>query len=391
MRVVLSTWGKFHSFHLARQMQRCGWLEAIFTTYPHFLLRNEGIPPAKILSNPWFHVPQIVKWRLGLRHPGFDRAWSKLMDRSQQRFIARRMPSCDAFIALSGSGLTGGRLVQQRGGKWLCDRSSAHIAYTDDLLSEEFARFGALYRRTDPWQLDKELAEYAEADRVVVPSEFVRQSFLARGVPESRLAKIPFGADLGQFRRTADPDPDGFTVCYVGQIGFRKGIPYLLEAFRRLKHPKKRLVIAGGIHDEIKPFLARSDLSGVEFLGHLPRAALPDVYSRANVFAMASLEEGMAVVQTEAMACGLPLVTTFNAGATDIVEEGENGFIVPIRSPELMAEKLQLLADDPLRCAEMGAAARRTMEGLGGWDDYGAKFRALCTRLVRSSDPFQGN
>jgi len=382
MRVVLSTWGKFHSFHLARQMERFGWLAAIFTTYPRFHLRREGIAPAKILSNPWFHLPLIVKWRMGLHNPKLDREWSRLMDRSFQRFIALNMPACDVFVALSGSGLTGGRLVQQRGGKWICDRSSAHLGYTEDLLGDEFARFGASYRRADPWQMEKELSEYREADLVVVPSEFARQSFLARGMDERRLAKVSFGSDLRLFRRVAEPDPGAFTICYVGQVGFRKGIPYLLEAFRKVKHPNKKLLIAGGIHHEIKTYLGGVNLDGVEFLGHLPRTELPAVYSRADVFAMASLEEGMAVVQTEAMACGLPLVTTFNAGATDLVEEGNNGFIVPIRATDIMAERLQRLADDRELCAEMGANARKTIEALGGWDTYGEAYHAICTRLA---------
>lgn len=382
MRAVISTWGKFHSFHLARQLERFGWLEAVMTTYPRFHLRNEGIPPRKILSNPWFHAPLIAKWRLGIHNPDFDRAWSMAMDRSQQRFIVRNLPPCDVFIALSGSGLAGGRLAQSRGAKWICDRSSAHLAYTEKLMTEEYARFGLSYRRSDPWQLAKELDEYREADMVVVPSEFARQSFIAEGIGEDRLAKLPFGCDLRMFRRVAAPDPDAFTICYVGQIGFRKGIPYLLEAFRRFRHPRKRLVIAGGITPEFKTFLDAADLADVQLLGHLPRARLAEVYSRANVFAMASLEEGMAVVQAEAMACGLPLVTTFNAGATDLVVEGHNGFIVPVRDPAAMAERFALLADDPARAAAMGDAARQSITALGGWDDYGERFRALCTRLT---------
>jgi glycosyltransferase involved in cell wall biosynthesis len=363
-------------------MERFGWLEAIMTSYPRFHLRSEGIAAEKIIANPWFHLPLIAKWRMGWHHPNFDREWSKFMDRRQQAFIVRNLPACDVFIALSGSGLQGGRLARQRGGVWICDRSSAHLGYTDDLLADEFSRFDVPYRRTDPWQLEKELREYAEADVVVVPSEFARQSFLAKGVDASRLARISFGSDLKQFRRIAEPEPGAFVVCYVGQVGFRKGIPYLLEAFRRVRHPRKRLVIAGDVKAEIKNYLASAPLEGVEFLGHLPRAQLPEIYSRANVFAMASLEEGMAVVQTEAMACGLPVVATFNAGATDVIEEGLNGFVVPVREPDVMAARLQLLADDSILCREMGLNARASIERLGGWDSYGDRFRELCLQLV---------
>lgn len=382
MRVVLSTWGRFHTFHLARQMQRLGWLEAVFTTLPRFLLRHEGIPPDKLVVNPWLHPGVLAKWRLGLRHPRIDRALLRMVDRSQQRFIARRIPPCDVFVALSGSGLSGGRIVQSRGGKWICDRSSCHQAYADQLMVEEFARFGLVYPRTDPWTLDKELREYDTADVIVVPSDFARNSFITQGIDPARVVKIPFGSDLRAFRRTREPDPAVFTVFYCGQVSFRKGIPYLLEAFRRVRHPRKKLIMAGAVLPEIKPFLAKADLTDVEFIGIVSRTQLCDLYSSANVFAIASVEEGFGLVQTEAMACGTPVVTTENTGGPDVIQDGSEGFIVPIRAPEIMAERLQRLVDDPQLCAAMGMRAREKIRSLGGWDDYGDQYRDLCLALA---------
>jgi glycosyltransferase involved in cell wall biosynthesis len=381
MRIVLSTWGKFHSFHLARQMERFDWLQAIFTTYPRFHLRKEKIAREKILANPWFHFPLIAKWRLGFENPAIDRMWSRLVDRSQQKFIAKNLPPCDAFIALSGSGLAGGRLAQERGAKWICDRSSSHIEFTDDLLSEEYAAFGVAYRRADPWAVAKELCEYREADAIVVPSEFARRSFIAKGVDETRLVKIQMGSDLQRFRKVAEPNPDEFVVCYCGRISFAKGIPYLLDAFRRLNHPRKRLTLIGAVQEEMKPFLSKANLDGVEFLGRIPNAELPKFYSRANVFVIASIEDGWGMVQTEAMACGAPVISSVNTGASDCIDEGINGFVVPIRAPEIIAERLQRLADEPVLRAEMGENARRSIEALGGWDDYGNQFRDLCLHL----------
>lgn len=363
-------------------MQRFGWLIGVFSTFSRYQLRNEGIPREKLLTNPWLHTPLVLKWRLGLYHHRLDGAWMELTERRQLAFISKRIPECDIFVALSGSGLTGGRITQQRGGKWICDRASSHMVYVEDLLADEFSRYGMTFQRTDPWFVEKDLIEYQEADHIVVPSESARQSFIAKGIDQSKVTRISFGSDLGTFRRTADPDPDAFTVCYCGQVNFRKGIPYLLDAFRRVKHPKKRLVIVGAIKPEIKKFLSTAHLENVEFLGLLPRAQLPDVYSRANVFAIASLEEGMAMVQTEAMACGVPVIATFNAGASDVIEEGVSGYVVPIRAPQVMAERLQRLADDPVLCRQMGENARRGVELLGGWDSYGNAYRELCLKLA---------
>lgn len=382
MKVVLSTWGRFHVFHLARQLERFGWLECVFVTYPRFMLSNEGISPQKLKSNPWFHLPLLLKWRLGLKNPRLDRAWSRLVDKSQLKFIARHIPPCDVFIALSGSGLSAGPIVQNRGGKWICNRSAPHQVYSDNLMAEEFARYGIAYSPTDPWMVQKELEEYAKCDIIVVPSDFARQSFIEMGMNPGRIVKIPFGGDLKNFRRTRPRNPDVFEILYCGQVSFRKGIPYLIDAFRRLRHPKKKLTIAGSVLPEIKPFLASANLDGVEFVGIVHRSKLPDYYSRANVFAIASLAEGMAKVQTEAMACGTPVVATFNSGATDVIRDGVDGLIVPARSSELFAERLQELADDPQRQEHMGANALARIQSLGGWDQFGNAYRKLCLRLT---------
>jgi glycosyltransferase involved in cell wall biosynthesis len=235
--------------------------------------------------------------------------------------------------------------------------------------------------------LNKELREYDTADVIVVPSDFARNSFISQGIEPARVVKIPFGSDLNAFRRTREPDPAAFTVFYCGQVSFRKGIPYLLDAFRRVRHSRKKLIIAGAVLPEIKPFLAKADLTDVEFIGIVARTRLCDLYSCANVFAIASIEEGMAKVQAEAMACGAPVVATENSGAGDLIEDGSEGFIVPIRAPEIMAERLQRLADDSELCARMGIRARARIAALGGWAHYGDRYHELCITLTVPAAP----
>lgn len=377
MRVVLATWTRFHVFYLARQLERFGWLTGVFSTYPRMLLRSEGIDPQKLYCNPWLLAPLMLKQRLGLHNQAVDRMWTRAMDNHHNRYIARRVPECDFFIALSGAGLIGGRVVQSRGGQWFCNRSSSHILYSQKLLSEEYARYGEEFPQADPELLEKELREYEESDLVIVPSEYARDTFVEMGIAPSRVVKVSFGGDLNRFQRTAEPDPDQFTVFYCGQVSFRKGIPYLLEAFRRLKHPRKRLVIAGGVHPQFKSYLAKQDLENVELVGILGPRQLSDFYSRAHVFAIASLDEGMAKVQTEAMSVGTPVIATPNAGATGVIREGVDGFIVPIRDPQAMADRMQQLADQPELRATMGANAKDRIQSLGGWDHYGDEYKKL--------------
>jgi glycosyltransferase involved in cell wall biosynthesis len=99
--------------------------------------------------------------------------------------------------------------------------------------------------------------------------------------------------------------------------------------------------------------------------------------SRSHVMILPSVEEGLALVQAEAMACGCPVIGTDHTGATDLFEDGIEGFILPIRRADMIAQRLQQLAGDPSRRARMSAACLARVRRIGGWHDYGA--RAVAT------------
>lgn len=382
MKVVLSTWGRFHFFHLARQMERHGCLERIFTTYPRFKLQGERIDPRLIECDALLETFMLGKGRYGLYFPPLDTRLQSLKVYLHDRFMQRRMPPCDVFIALSGSGKVVGAQVQAQGGAYICERGSSHIAWNDDLMADEFARWGVEPVRTNPHFIAREEAEYAECDRIVVPSGFVKRSFIERGVDADKIHVNGYGADLSRFQRVAEPPADQFVVLFVGGVRFRKGIPYLLEAFRRFKHPNKVLKIIGGIVPEIRDYLATAPLDNVEIVGIVPNNQLPTYMSSAHVLVLPSLEEGMALVQAEAMACGCPVIATHNTGAEDLFEDGQQGFIGPIRDPQFIADKLQTLADDPALRAAMSASAQERIRSLGGWNQYGDRYLAICNETL---------
>jgi alpha-maltose-1-phosphate synthase len=98
------------------------------------------------------------------------------------------------------------------------------------------------------------------------------------------------------------------------------------------------------------------------------------------------VEEGLALVQAMALACGCPVIGTFNSGAEDLFTDGIEGFIVAPRDPAALADRLQLLADDPSRREEMSEAALRRVKILGGWDQYGDDMVALVRELVQRNE-----
>jgi len=258
------------------------------------------------------------------------------------------------------------------------------------VLTEEYRRFDLAVPFFDERLVDKEVQEYDECDAIVVPSGFVRQSFIEQGVDSRKLFVNPYGVDLTTFGDDHVRRDDGeFRVVWVGQVSLRKGIPYLLHAFHRLRHPRKRLFIAGPIDPDMRPVLAMLPSRGVEFLGVMNKTELRSLLNRCDVFCIASIEEGMAYVTMEAMACGLPVVATHNSGAGEIVTDGCEGFLVAARDERVIGHYLEQFADDSELRIRMGEAGRKRVRGIGGWREYGERYLsliALLTGKVRASD-----
>ena len=364
-------------------MEQRGLLERIYTGYPRFKLADEqGVPADKIQPFPWLQGPYMARGKFGLTGWSWlNRQWEWQANNTLDHYVARQIKAPTHLVALSGSGLHAGAAAQRAGGHYICDRGSSHIRFQNEILREEYARWNVPFTGIDPRVIAKEEAEYEQADKITVPSEFVRQSFLKMGVAADKLVKLPYGARLERFQKLAEPPTDRFRVLWVGSIGMRKGFLDVLDAFRLLKHPGKELVVVGGIDPEVKALLGAYNLTGVTFKGLVPNAELPLIYSSAHAFVLPSIEEGLALVQGEALACGCPIIATTHTGCEDLFSDGVEGFFVPIRSPDAIYNRLQQLADDPALRMQMSYAATQRVKALGGWDTYGKGFANLLATL----------
>jgi glycosyltransferase involved in cell wall biosynthesis len=379
--------GRFHHFHLARQLERHGLLKEIWTGYPKFKLRDEnGIPLEKIRSFPWLHAPYMARGRIGLsRFQWLNREWSWRSNQMLDHHVANKISSPGVLYALSGSGFEAGKRMQMIGGRYVCDRTSSHIRYQDALLQEEYARWGLQFEGIDPRFIEKEEAEYELADIVSVPSEFVRKSFVDNGVPAEKLRKIPFGARLERFQKISNPSSNGFCVLWVGAVSIRKAFLDALQAFRKFRHPQKKFLVVGAVEPAMRKLLLKENLDNVVFRGVVPNTELASVYSSSHAFVLPSIEEGLAMVQGEALACGCPVIATHHTGASDLFADGLEGFIVPIRRPDLIADRLQQLADDPQLRQQMSQAALERVSCIGGWDTFGDEISNLILELKEST------
>jgi len=366
MKVTVSSLGRFHAFDLARQLQKRGCLDTFFTGYPHWMVDSDLREKTKTF--PWLFAPQMAAARYGfpiadrLNHPATS---------TFDYWVARHLPECDIFAFLSQYGLFSLRQAKKHGIKSICIRLSAHIIEQDNLLKEEYEIQGVRFEGIKSWAIDKELQEYEESDLIEVCSTFTYQTFIKHGISAEKVYVSPLAADLSIFHQMPKQD-EIFRVIYVGAMSLRKGISYLLEAMIDLNLPNFELVLIGSKLDETTPIFRKYE-GDFHYLGVIPRQELYKYYSQCSVFVLPSIEDGFGMVMAQAMACGLPIIATMNTGARDLFTDNVEGFIVPIRSPEAIREKLLQLYQDPDLRNNMAAAALKRIQLQGGWDAYGQR------------------
>jgi glycosyltransferase involved in cell wall biosynthesis len=399
MKITISVGGRFHAFNLAHQLEKHGYLQKIITSYPKFETEKYGIPKNKINSiilkelfqRGWYLLPNSIKNKYD---PNF------FINQVFDNLASKKINNPDIFVGWSNYSLKSLRVAKNNGAIGIIERGSSHIEFQTNILKEEYEKYGQKIKTAHPKTIEKELEEYEEADYISIPSSYVRRTFIEKGISEEKLIQVPYGVDLSSFKQVEKND-DIFRVVFAGGMILRKGVHYLLQAFSELNLPNSELVLFGNISEEIKPFFEKYNVeksegqeinkylnknkTRIRFLGHVPQKDLHKYYSQGSVFSICSIEEGLALVQPQAMACGLPVVCTTNTGGEDIVRDGKDGFVIPIRNIEKLKEKLLYLYKNPEERNKMSKSAKERVSTGFTWDDYGDKIVKEYERIFRES------
>jgi alpha-maltose-1-phosphate synthase len=381
MRVTQAVFGVFHHFELAHQLHKRNHLAKIYSTWPWARLKREGLPHSLVSCFPYLHTPDYLLKRTSFYSPRMSSKMAAGNTLAFDRWTAARIVPCDVFVGISGSGLLTGRKVQANGGVFICDRGSTHQRFQEQILAEEYRRWKLPQPLDQPHITRREEEIYAAANAITVPSTVARRSFIEMGITAEKVHVIPYGVRLDRFSRTQPPPTDSFQVLFAGQVSLRKGIPYLLQAFARLKHPGKHLTIVGGVQDHMRDLLSTLPTENVTFAGVLPQAELARKMSVSHLLVLPSVEEGLALVQGQAMASGCPVLATAATGAEDLFTDGEQGFIVPDHNVDTLTQKMQQIADDPALQQRLSEAALLRVKSLGGWNQYGELWDQLLHQL----------
>lgn len=235
------------------------------------------------------------------------------------------------------------------------------------LLDEEKQLFPELadtlrYNYFPEDELKRRREERRLAYAILCASTFTKQSLIETGVEATKIIVEPYGVDQSVFAPSEDKF-ERFSVVWASSYTQTKGIGYLLEALARQPVPGMELVLAGYPYGTDAVALYEHRIR-VRRLGHIARSELARVMGRCHVHVFPTLIEGFGRNLIEAMASGLPVITTANCAAPDLIEDGVTGFIVPIRDIDAICEKLAWVYDHPQEAIQMGERARQAVASL---------------------------
>jgi len=267
----------------------------------------------------------------------------------------------------------------------IMEQTIAPIASEAAILSSEqewaFESFEKSYDDFQEQLIEREKHEWQLAEHIVCGSEFVRDEVIAQGGSPNKCFVVPYGVQSppSPYLRDTPNKYDTLRILFVGSICVRKGLRYLFEAMQKLRGRNVKCRVVGPISLP-QNVLRRYVPSNVEIVGPVPRSEIAREYRAANVFCLPSLCEGSATVIYEALAAGLPVVTTPNAGS--IIRDGIEGFIVPIKNSEILAEKLKYLDENRHLVFEMGQRATQRSY-FGSLDAYAQRLTSFIASVTK--------
>ena len=271
-------------------------------------------------------------------HPWFD------------NWIRKQLSPGDHIISSYGYTNDCFRQERQQGGKTFLDGGNSHPENFWTILSEEHARWKCPYPPVAKHHYQRALEMMPDVDYVLSPSTYVSRSFLTRGFKPEQMIRNVYPLDLSCFYPPKEPRPADrpLTLIAPGSLSLRKGTPYLLEAFRLVvkKIPKTRLILNSMVFENVAPVVQKHADLPIDWKPTvMPHSQLSETLRNSDLFILPSLEDGFARTVAEALACGVPVITTPNTGASDLVVPGKNGEIVPIRDPAAIADAIFKWAD----------------------------------------------
>lgn len=395
-RVIVAHPDTQHSVHAARGLKAAGLLRFLFTSAS--LKRPEWLDPVLRRVAPGAHArlkqhrahaelepaeirvfpSHLVAMRLG------ERAWAASQARFGRRAGTLGVREGCGVMAFNTNAVETFRILKRAGLPCVLDQTIAHRRWSDRVGQGEcdaFPDWGDQWAAPS-WRVELEDEEIELADLVLCGSEFCAHTMREEGVSPTKLAVAEYGAEIERFTPAPEPRPPApVRLLFVGTLALRKGIHYLLEAVKRLEPLGVRVSAVGAPKVRLQMLARYSNV--LDLPGFRLHDSMPELYREHDIYVFPTIVEGSSLSIYEALASGLPVVTTPNAGS--IVRDGVEGFVVPPRDLEALCAAVERLVRDRDLRIEMGSAARRRAETFGDWRHYGERLAKRVAPLVGAS------
>jgi glycosyltransferase involved in cell wall biosynthesis len=388
MKITIIVGGRFHAFDLAYQLQKKKINFKLITSYPKFIVKKFHLFTSNVDT---IFIKELLKRffeRIPFLNKIFDyNYWiNNFFSLRASKLVNYR--NTNILVGWSGFSYYSFKKAKKSNCIKVLERGSSHILYQSKILKEEYKRLNLTSYLPSKKTIETELKEYELADYICVPSEFARKTFIEKGFSKKKIIKTPYGVDIKNFspnfkKRKSFSVNKKFTIMSTGSISVRKGSIYLLRAFKELNLLNAELIFVGPVDNDLKVMLSEyTSIKNIKFYNKQPQSKLKKFYNKADVFVLFSVEEGLSMVQIQAMACGLPVICTYNTGGSEIIDNGINGFVLPIRNIELLKKKILLLYNNRDLLKKMKRKAYDKAKNFMSWDLYGKKMITFYKKII---------
>lgn len=376
--------GKLALFQTTVAVQQSDWYVHLLPGIirKEFLRRTYHLPSAQVKGHPFKELIRLVASRVGahllITH---ETGWASIdsVYRDLDRYVAKQLPSnlkchqLSAVYCYEDAAFHTFKAAKQLGLKCFYDLPIAYWKTSQRLLREEAERLPEweptlLGTRDSQVKLESKAAELDLADVVISPSKFVYDSLPVNAHQTKKCVVAEFGSpEVKVQMQKPKLKHSPLRLLFAGALTQRKGLADLFAAMKLLNRSDVELVVMGS---RLMPMdFYRAQLPNFTYEPTRPHQAVLQLMQSCDVFVLPSIVEGRALVLQEAMSCGLPLIITPNTGGEDLIDEDKTGFILPIRSPQRIAEKIAWFADNRHRLDEMSTLARQKAAQVT-WHNY---------------------
>ena len=368
---IASFGGRSHLLNLSKELIKQGHNVNFYSYLPNkrakeFGLKKEHNKNYFTIALPFLLLLKITnraQWVVYLFHRFFD--W----------YLSKVMKPCDVFIGHSPMHLSSLITAKNKfNATVILERGTSHVLYFVDRLKENPFKKSIISIKN----IKRDLAAYLHTDYICVPSDYVAESFVRRGIPQKKLFVNPYGVDLTDFQPTELDAKSHFDIIFVGQWSYRKGADLMTELCE--KNPELSMIHLGTVGD-----VPLSNLKNIVHVNAVNEKKIINFYKKSKILILPSREDGFGMVLTQAIACGLPVVCSSETGSKEIKTQLEDNKFITVMEDYNCKEltKCVKIALDISRTQKGRRFYSKSLESKLSWEAYGSRYQQFLKKAIK--------